>query len=114
MMSYDRGVDFVVNYIGGETWSQCQRVMKHGARMYTCGASAGFEAHTDLRYLWTYEHKLIGSNGWFPGDQLNLLAMVARGEITPLIDSVHPLEGTPKAMQKLIDREVFGKVVIQA
>ena len=48
-----------------------------------------------------------------PDEQKAVLDLVAAGELDPVIDRVVPLEETPVAMQALIDRRVFGKVVIQ-
>ena len=113
MMTPGRGVDMVVNYIGGETWREALSVMAHGGRMLTCGATAGHMSETDLRYVWTYELKLLGSNGWYPGDQFLLLGMVERGELDPIVHEVLSLEDGPRGIQDLIDRKVFGKVVIK-
>ncbi|MEM6681401.1 MAG: zinc-binding dehydrogenase [Pseudomonadota bacterium] len=112
MMSAKTGVDVVINYIGGDTWNACLKVIKSNGRMLTCGATAGHQATTDLRYLWTYEQKLMGSNGWFPPDQLELMGMVARGALEPIIHAEYALEDTPKAFKELMDRKAFGKIVI--
>ncbi|MEM8985102.1 MAG: zinc-binding dehydrogenase [Pseudomonadota bacterium] len=113
MMVPGRGVDLVINYIGGDTWSTSLKVIGHGGRMVTCGASAGYLSETDLRYLWTYELQLLGSNGWTPGDQMLLFGMVSRGELKPIIQDVRSLADAPAAIQDLIDRNVFGKIVIK-
>lgn len=106
------GVDVVVNYIGGETWGPTLRVVRPGGRVLVCGATLGHAPITDLRYLWSYEISVIGSNGWLPGEQRELLALVAQGRIRPVIDAVRPLGETPASMQDLIDRRVFGKIVL--
>jgi alcohol dehydrogenase len=80
--------------------------------MLTCGATAGFEPPTDIRYIWTYEQQIIGSNGWMPDEQVALLEMVAEGKIRPVLHAVRPLEETPRSIQELIDRVVVGKTVI--
>ena len=107
------GVDVIINYIGGETWAESLRCLRSDGRMLTCGATAGFAPPTDIRYIWTYEQRIIGSNGWTPDEQRAVLELVANGALDPVIDSVVPLEGTRDAIQALIDRRVFGKVVIQ-
>ncbi len=107
------GVDAVINYIGGETWAAALRCLRSDGRMLTCGATIGFDPPTDIRYIWTYEQRIIGSNGWTPDEQRALLQRVAGGELAPVIDSVVPLEGTRSAMEALIERRVFGKVVIE-
>ena len=81
--------------------------------MLTCGATAGFEPPTDIRYIWTYELRLIGSNGWMPHEQTAVLELVAKGEIVPIIHASRTLDELPMSIQELIDREVVGKSVIR-
>jgi len=107
------GVDMVVNYIGGETWASSLRCLRSDGRMLTCGATIDFAPPTDIRYIWTYEQRILGSNGWTPDEQRAVLDLVAQRELEPVIDSVVPLEGLRDAMQALIDRKVFGKIVVE-
>ena len=82
--------------------------------MLTCGATAGFNPPTDIRYIWSFEQTIIGSNGWLKEDQVALLNMVAKGELKPIIHSVRPFSETAEAIQELIDRKVFGKSILTA
>lgn len=107
------GVDVIVNYTGGETWAQCFRALKRNGRLLTCGATAGYAPPTDIRYIWSFEFNIIGSNGWEPSDQVELLDMVADGRIRPAVHSVRPLRELPISLQELVDRKVFGKAVLQ-
>ncbi len=106
------GVDVVVNYIGGETWVPSLKCLSQGGRLLICGATAGYDPKEDLRYIWSYEQTIIGSDGWTYADQTALMNMVAKGELKPVLHSVKPLSETPPAMQELIDRQVFGKSVL--
>jgi len=106
------GVDVIVNYIGGETWARALRCLGSQGRMLTCGATAGFDPPTDIRYIWTYEQQVIGSNGWMPDEQVALLQMVAEGRIRPVLHAIRPLQETARSIQELIDRQVVGKTVI--
>ena len=107
------GVDLVVNYTGGKTWQESIRCLKVGGRLLTCGATAGFEEEIDVRYIWTFEHKLLGSNGWRRSDIQVLLDYARDGRLLPVIDKVFPLEEIHEAERLLEEREVFGKVVVQ-
>jgi D-arabinose 1-dehydrogenase-like Zn-dependent alcohol dehydrogenase len=84
---------------------------RHG-RLVTCGATAGHGPKTDIRYIWSLEFNIIGSNGWERSDLVELLAMVAQKPIAPVVDSVRPLAEIRDAMRRLIDRAVFGKAVL--
>ncbi len=112
MFDRGRGVDVVINYIGGETWAQSLRCLKTDGRMLTCGATAGFEPSTDIRYIWTFEQNIIGSNGWLANEQEAVLEMVAAGDLKPIIHATRPLSEIAKSMRELIDREVVGKSII--
>lgn len=112
MFDRNRGVDVIINYIGGETWAQSLRCLRTDGRMLTCGATAGFEPPTDIRYVWTFEQNIIGSNGWMPDEQAAVLAMVEAGDLKPIIHATRPLSEIAKSMRELMDREVVGKSIL--
>ena len=102
-----------MNYIGGPTWVPALRTMKQNGRVVTCGASAGFEPQTDIRYIWTRELNIIGANGWSVDGIAWLLEEIAKGAMEPVIDSVFPLSAIQDAQRKLEDRQVFGKILLE-
>ena len=106
------GVDVIINYTGGSTWAECFRALKLQGRLLTCGATAGYDPKTDIRYIWSFEFNIIGSNGWTPEDQLEMLDRVASGRIKPIVHCERPLAEIKLPFQQLIDREVFGKAVL--
>ena len=106
------GYDVVVNFTGGDTWASSLRCVKRGGRLLTCGATAGFDPPTDIRFIWTAEMDVRGSNGWARRDLTALLEMVADGRLTPVIDQRLPLERGVEAMRLLEDRQFFGKIVL--
>jgi alcohol dehydrogenase len=107
------GVDIVVNYLGGDSWGRSLACLCRGGRLVTCGASAGPEVTTDLRFVWSQEIEIVGSNGWDVGDQRTLLTMAADGRLRPLVHSIRPLAEYPAALQELIDGAVIGKSVLE-
>jgi alcohol dehydrogenase len=66
-----------------------------------------------MRFLWTFEHHMIGSNGWNRSDLLALLDLISTKKLDPVIDKILPLEETAEAERMLEDREVVGKVMIR-
>jgi len=109
----DRGVDVVVNYTGGDTWTKSLRVLRVGGRMLTCGATAGYDPPEDIRYIWTFELQILGSNGWAREDLRALLDLLQAGKLQAVIDEVLPLERAPEALMRLQNRQVFGKLVVR-
>lgn len=106
------GFDVVVNFTGGDTWAPSLRCARIGGRVLTCGATAGFDPPTDLRYLWTGELDVLGSDGWRRGDLQVLLDLVRDRRLVPVVDRVLQLDDAIEGMRLLEERRVFGKVVI--
>ena len=106
------GVDVIINYTGGQTWAECFRALKLQGRLLTCGATAGYDPKTDLRYIWSFEFNIIGSNGWTREDHAALLDMIADGRLAPAIHAELPLSRIQEGYRDLIDRRAFGKVVL--
>ena len=107
------GVDVVVNYTGGDSWVRSLKSVKRGGRILTCGATAGFDPPTDIRYIWRKEMDIIGSDGWRRQDLIELLNAVRDGRITPVIGAVLPLEQTAEGHRLLEEREIFGKAIVK-
>ena len=110
--SFEGGVDVVVNFTGGETWVPSLRCLKRGGKLLVCGATAGYDPKEDLRYIWSFELKVIGSNSFYDEDLTALMDMIARGKIKPLIDTVLPLDRAAEGLRLIQDREVIGKVIV--
>jgi alcohol dehydrogenase len=107
-----QGVDVVVNYTGGDTWTKSLRVLRVGGRMLTCGATAGYSPAEDIRFIWSFELKILGSNAWAREDLTALIDMVAAGQLQAVVDETFPLEGVEEALARLEQRQVFGKLVV--
>ncbi|WP_416414203.1 zinc-binding dehydrogenase [Pantoea sp. App145] len=106
------GVDVVVNFTGGDTWVKSLRTLRIGGRLLTCGATAGYAPPEDLRYIWTFELKIFGSNGWEREDLHALLSLVEQGKLKTVIDRQWPLAEGADALAALEARQVFGKAVV--
>jgi NADPH:quinone reductase-like Zn-dependent oxidoreductase len=110
--SYEGGVDVVINFTGGDTWQPSLRCLKRGGKLLVCGATAGHDPKEDLRYVWTFELKIIGSNSFYDDDLKGLMDLIAAGKMKPVIDKVLPLEEAGEGLRLIQDREVFGKVIV--
>jgi len=108
------GVDVIVNFTGGDTWVPSLRSLRQGGRLLTCGATAGFDPKTDLRYIWTFEIDIRGSNAWERSDLFALLDLVQQKKLMPAIDASLRLSETPDAFTRLAERNFFGKLIIES
>jgi NADPH:quinone reductase-like Zn-dependent oxidoreductase len=110
--TYDGGVDVVINFTGGDTWHPSLRCLKRGGKLLVCGATAGYDPKEDLRYIWSFELQVIGSNSFYDDNLAALMELIAEGKMKPVIDKVLPLEQASEGLRLIQDREVIGKVVV--
>ncbi len=110
--SYEGGVDVVINFTGGDTWAPTLKCVKRGGKILVCGATAGFDPKEDLRYIWSFELKVIGSNSFYDENLKALMDLIQEGKMKPVIDEVLPLEKAAAGLKLIEDRAVFGKVIV--
>ncbi|MCD5976569.1 zinc-binding dehydrogenase [Pseudomonas quasicaspiana] len=111
--THEGGVDVVINFTGGDTWVPSLKCLKRGGTLLVCGATAGHDPAEDLRYVWSFELNIKGSNSFYEENLVGLLDLIAEGKIDPLIDRVLPLEQAAEGLALIRDREVLGKVVVK-
>ena len=110
--TYEGGVDVVINFTGGDTWLPSLRCVKRRGKILVCGATAGHDPKEDLRYVWSFEIQIIGSNSFYDENLVALMDMIQKGTIKPVVDTVLPLEKAAEGLRLIRDREVIGKVVV--
>lgn len=108
-----RGVDLVVEGTGKATWKGSLRSVRKGGRIVTCGATTGYDPRTDIRYIWTREITIRGSDGWLREELDTVLDLCFHGALEPVIDRVLPLERIVEAQLAMEGRELVGKIVMQ-
>jgi len=107
-----RGVDVVIDHVGGDVLARSVLATASGGRIVTCGATAGHEAKIDLRHVFFRQIELLGSTMGSKGTLFGILDHVRAGRLRPVVDRVMPLWDAAAAHRVLEAREAFGKVVL--
>ncbi|EIF33201.1 Zn-dependent oxidoreductase, NADPH:quinone reductase [Burkholderia sp. Ch1-1] len=110
--SYEGGADVVINFTGGDTWVPSLKCIKRGGSLLVCGATAGHDPKEDLRYIWSFEIRVIGSNSFYDDNLAALMELIRTKKIAVQIDKVLPLEQAAEGLRMIRDREVLGKIVV--
>jgi NADPH:quinone reductase-like Zn-dependent oxidoreductase len=108
-----RGVDAVIEHVGGEVFAGSLRAVRAGGRIVTCGATAGFHPAIDLRHIFFRQVEVLGSTMGSKADLLAVLDHVAAGRLEPVVHEVMPLARAADAHRLLEDRKAFGKIVLE-
>lgn len=108
-----RGVDVVVEHVGGDTLEKVFSCLARGGTVVTCGATAGREVSLNLWPFFVKQQRLIGSYGRNRADMRATLEWAAEGRLKPVIDRVLPLVQVAEGFRLLRERAVLGKIVIK-
>lgn len=107
-----RGVDIVMEHVGAATWETSTHCLKWGGTIVTCGATTGFKAPLDIRFLWNKEQNYLGSHFGTTAELVEALRFVETGQIKPVVMDVLPLQDIARGHQLLESGEVYGKIVV--
>jgi NADPH:quinone reductase-like Zn-dependent oxidoreductase len=111
-----RGVDVVIEHVGGETFAKSLLALTNGGRLVTCGATSGPTPEVDLRHVFFRQLEILGSTMGSKADLFPVLREIEAGVLHPIVDRVLPLDaaGACEASRALEAREAFGKIVLRA
>lgn len=107
-----RGVDVVFEHTGTQTWSGSIASLANNGRLVTCGATSGFDGHTDIRQIFYRHLTILGSFMGSKAELLQAIKFITTGAIRAVVDRTLPLAEARHAHELIEDRAQFGKVVL--
>lgn len=108
-----RGVDVVVDCVGGDNWARSLAALAKGGRLVCCGAMAGTHPQTDLRRIFWNHLKIFGSTVGSRKEFRQVLNFMEASRTRPIIDRIFPLREACAAQQRLEEGKQFGKVTLR-
>ena len=107
-----RGVDIVIDSVGQETWEKSLKALARGGRLVTCGSTSGYQARTDLRYVFSKGLSILGSTMGGRAELLRVARLIGERRLKPVIDRVLPLGNVADGHRIMAGRGLFGKIVL--
>jgi len=116
-----RGVDLVLDSVGGDVFDACLRVMAWCGRLVIIGFAAGRIPEVKMGYLLVKNISLIGLQSSDYRERApevvrtayeQLFALYSEGKIKPHVMAAYPMKDYLAALRTVRDRKVLGKVVI--
>jgi alcohol dehydrogenase len=108
-----KGVDVVFEHVGADTWAGSMLCLKRGGRLVTCGSTSGVSTQMNLMQLFQQQLRIIGSFGCRMENMADAMQKMARGIVSPVIDTEVDFDGIGKALERMETRDVFGKIVLR-
>jgi len=107
-----RGVDVVMEHIGGEVFTESLKCLARGAIIVTVGAHAGEVVQFDIIPFFRRELRLAGSKNASVLELRKVMGLVADGKLKPVLHKALPLAQAAEAHRVVDSRDFFGKVVL--
>ena len=111
--THREGIDLVVDNVGQATWPSSLRTLRVGGRLVTVGGTSGYTAQIPINLIFGRQIRLIGSTMGTQADYLTVMDLVFQGKLTPVVDSVFPIQEFRRAIEHMLAGDMFGKIVIE-
>jgi NADPH:quinone reductase-like Zn-dependent oxidoreductase len=105
-------VDVVADVVGGPLWPRLVGALRRGGRYVCAGAIAGPVVPCDLRVVYLNDLALLGASVVPPGMGRELVAMIERGAIRPLLAATFPLARLREAQAMFLAKRHVGNIVV--
>jgi NADPH2:quinone reductase len=113
-----KGVDIVVDSIGGTVTSEALSSLGLGAVLMTLGYSAGRKTTIDVTDLIWKRARMAGFSVFAQSPTAvaaagrDILPLIVSGSVKPIVERVYPFGEAGEALRHLIEDRPFGKVVL--
>ncbi len=107
-----RGVDVVVEHIGGDTFERSVYALTRLGKLVTIGSHDTHWGRLDLRHVYSKNLRIIGTNLGSIVELRTILDHVVAGQLRPVVDRAFPLRDVKAAVQYVLDRKNKGKVLL--
>uniref|UniRef100_UPI004048DEB2 quinone oxidoreductase family protein n=1 Tax=Algoriphagus sp. TaxID=1872435 RepID=UPI004048DEB2 len=106
------GIDLVIDGAAGDTLTHLMDVCNPGARLVFYGATRGNPSQLEARKLFWNQLQLIGTTMGSDANFLQMLQLVKKHQLKPILDQVFPLEQAVEAFDRMKEGRQFGKIVL--
>ena len=106
------GMNLVIDGASGDTLSNLMEVCKPGARIVFYGATRGNPGQLEARKLFWNQLQLIGSTMGSDADFLQMLQLVEKFKIKPVVDQCYPFSQAEAAFDRMKEGKQFGKITL--
>jgi NADPH:quinone reductase-like Zn-dependent oxidoreductase len=108
-----RGVDVVIEHVGGDFLGKSVKCLTRGGRVVTVGGTKSYQCDVEVNYIFHKELSIIGSNSATKHDLQAMMPLLGSGKLKAVIDRVFPLQEAAEAHRYLESAKQFGKVILK-
>jgi NADPH:quinone reductase-like Zn-dependent oxidoreductase len=107
-----RGVDVVIEHIGGETFERSLYALTRLGTLVSIGSHDTHWGRLDLRHVYSKNLRILGTNLGSILELQTILDFMVGGKLKAVIDRAFSLKDARAAVQHVLDRKNKGKVLL--
>lgn len=110
---FPAGLDAVLDYVGPTTFDKSFSLLRNDGRIMFCGMITGREVTLNIQQTY-FRH--LNINGLFlgsPNNMRDLISLLEKGEISPIVDSVYDISEAKKAQEHFEGGNYIGKILMK-
>jgi len=105
------GVDVIFEHIGKSTFMDEIKLLKMGGTLVSTGATTGYDAQFDLRYLFFWGINVLGATQGTRTGLSEVIKWISRGKIKPYVHDVLPFSRMAEGHVMMMENKIIGKLV---
>ncbi len=106
-------VDAVIETVGEATWSHSLKALQPGGVVVVAGATSGPNPSADLNRVFFRQLQVVGSTMGTRDELARLVRFLDVTGTRPVIDDTYAFDEAPQAFQRMLDGDLFGKLVLR-
>lgn len=110
-LTSNSGVDVVFESVGEKTWNTTLALLRPFGRVVIAGTTSGDMGTQDLSDIYVRQLSIFGARMGTKEEFEKVLALVAKGQLKPIIDKVYPLKRAVEAQKRMATGKHVGKIV---
>lgn len=107
------GFDIIIDSAGGDQFAKYIELAMPGGRIVNFGRTAGNITELSTRLLYWKQLSIHGTTMGTRDEFLSMLELLESRNIKPVIDQVFPLEKIHQAIERMLQGNQFGKIVLK-
>lgn len=110
---YPQGVEYAIDIVGGSIWSKALETLGKNGTLVFCSTSLEEPGVVHIGKAFNKQVNILGSYGGTKKHMEEVLTLLSQKILSPVIDSIFPLQEAQKAHEKIETQNLFGKILLE-
>lgn len=106
-------VDAVMESVGEATWAHSLRAVEAGGTIVVAGATSGPNPPAELQRIFFRQVRVVGSTMGTRAELVALVRFLLATGVRPLVDTAYPLAEARVPYARMVQGDLFGKLVLE-